>query len=111
VIFVVLKTLLGARDDAKEGRRPLERKMAWGDAGGLTTPFVPFSPFKLPDSLDEAMAGEVEVLSTKGDDVYEVIEAWVETADTMENGGEDVSASILRRVLAAGVIGATRSTF
>jgi hypothetical protein len=42
--MVVLKTLLGARDEVKEGWRPLDRNMALGDMGGLRTPFVPFCP-------------------------------------------------------------------
>jgi hypothetical protein len=44
VFMVVLKLLLGARDDVKEGRRPFDRNMALGDMGGLKTPFVPFCP-------------------------------------------------------------------
>jgi hypothetical protein len=42
--MVVLKTLLGARDEVKEGWRPFDRNMALGDMGGLKTPFVPFWP-------------------------------------------------------------------
>jgi hypothetical protein len=43
----MLKLLLGAREDVKEGSRPFERNAALGDIGGERTPFVPEAPLVL----------------------------------------------------------------
>ena len=38
----MLKFPLVARDDVNDGRRPFERKRAWGDCGGESTALAPF---------------------------------------------------------------------
>jgi hypothetical protein len=86
--MVVLKLWLGARDDVKEGRRPLVRNRALGDMGGLKTPFVPFCP-------DDKGRGDVilDGYSTLLSDVMgvcEVIEAVDVRLVRTENCGGDV---------------------
>jgi hypothetical protein len=56
---MVLKVWLGARDDVKDGRRPFDRKSAFGERGGLKTPFDPSMPFRFPEdaSLDAIVVG------------------------------------------------------
>jgi hypothetical protein len=47
LFIFMLKLLLGAREDVKEGSRPFERNAALGDIGGERTPFVPEAPLVL----------------------------------------------------------------
>jgi hypothetical protein len=88
---MVLKLLLGARDDVKEGRRPVDRNIALGDIGGLKTPLVPFLPLRFPyvETRGDVMLDVWEVTSVRAG-VWEMIEACVDKLDCTENCRGDV---------------------
>jgi hypothetical protein len=78
----------------KDGRRPLDRKLALGDIGGLKTPLLPFMPFRFPDVRCDVISAGYNVLCTDRVGVYDVIEAWVAILDCTENcNGEIVTGS------------------
>jgi hypothetical protein len=101
---VVLKALLGAREDVKEGRRPFDRKRALGDNGGLSTPFVPLAPLELPyvETLGEAILDELDISFSVRVGVYEVMEALGEILVCVENCSGDVVGEVVRCVEACG---------
>jgi hypothetical protein len=72
--MVVLKLWLGARDDVKEGRRPLVRNRAFGDIGGLKTPFVPFCSAE--EGRGEVISAGYKTLLSGVVGVYEVIDTF-----------------------------------
>jgi hypothetical protein len=72
--MVVLKLWLGARDDVKEGRRPLVRNRAFGDMGGLKTPFVPFC--SADEGRGDVISAGYKALLSGVVGVCEVIEAF-----------------------------------
>jgi hypothetical protein len=76
----------------KEGRRPLDLKLALGDIGGLKTPLVPPRPLTVPDEdiLCDVMSDVYTVLATGRVGVYEVIEPCVARFDLIEICGGDV---------------------
>lgn len=79
----MLKFPLVAREDAKDGRRSLERKSAPGESKGerALAPFVAFGPFSRPE-LESLMD---IVLGREGCGVLRVMEKCVERLDTTEN--------------------------
>jgi hypothetical protein len=117
VLIVVLKLPLGARDDVKEGRRPLDLKRAFGDRGGLRTPLVPFWPERVPD----VERRDVDIVIGRGEccfagvGVCEIIEVCDEILDWIENCGGGVVVEALNGSecsatdfgLGVGVTGAT----
>jgi hypothetical protein len=81
--MVVLKLWLGAREDVKDGRRPLDLKLALGDMGGLKTPLLPLIPLSVPDVENrcDAISAGYNLLCTDCVGVYDVMKAWAEILD------------------------------
>jgi hypothetical protein len=113
---MVLKFPLVARDDVNDGRRPFERKRAWGDCGGESTALMPLVP--LVCCLDEVGLGDsmmgVEgcrgvIVSTESvDDARLTGERTGDGEGGLSGFGDSSKTSCVLRPVEMGVVGVTR---
>jgi hypothetical protein len=94
LFIFMLKLLLGAREDVKEGSRPFDRNAALGDIGdigGERTPFVPDAPLVLTvwGDFGDAMLGDWSVFCSERVGVLGVIDVLVKRSDVMGVCGID----------------------
>ena len=94
--LIALKFPLGAREDVNEGKRPFERKAAFGESGGLKTPFVPFKPFKWPEdeSFGDIILAASRSLTGPWVGVFERLRTWLAILGVMEERLEEETAAV-----------------